>query len=448
MPIERQRKRASVYTLGCRLNQAESALIEERLVEAGYEIVPFGAPAELGVIHTCTVTQEADAKSRKMARQFIRRNPGAFTAVIGCYAERNAEALAAIKGVDLILGNRQKLDLPAYIEAGKATKPRIVCDRIQKGDFTIPVAHGRMVVTRRSNLKIQDGCNFMCSFCVIPFVRGRERSRTIENLVEEAEALVARGAKEIVLTGVNLGAYECSGRGLADVADRLNAIAGLCRIRISSIEPTTIPDGILERMRAPDHALTPHLHVPMQSGSDKILKAMRRMYTRDDYLAAVCRAAERVPGIGIGGDIMVGFPGETERDFEDTCALFEQSPLFYAHVVKYSERPGAAAARMAGKVDPRTAATRSARLHRLSEKKKRRFQERFLGTTVEVLFESPEDPFAGEPPDVHDTGAVLWGGYTGKYVRVAAYSGENLENQLRRVVLERIGGEIVYGRIV
>jgi len=445
MRNEPQRKRASVYTLGCRLNQAESALIEERLVEAGYELVPFGAPADLGVIHTCTVTQEADAKSRKMVRQFIRRNPGAFTAVIGCYAERNAEALAAIKGVDLILGNARKLELAAYVEAGKTAEPRIVCDRVRRGDFAIPVAHGRTVLTRRSNLKIQDGCNFMCSFCVIPFARGRERSRTIENLVEEAENLVARGAKEIVLTGVNLGAYDCGGRGLVEVVDRLNVIAGLSRIRISSIEPATIPDAVLDRMCAQDHALAPYLHVPMQSGSDKILKAMRRTYTRDDYLETVCRAAERVPGIGLGGDIMVGFPGETEEDFGETCALFEQSPLFYAHVFKYSERPGTAAARMAGQVDPRTASTRSARLHRISARKKRRFQEQFLGKTLAVLFESPEEP---EPTGAHDPGAVLWGGYTANYVRVAAHSRENLENQLRRVVLEEIRGEIVYGRIV
>lgn len=447
MPNEPERKRASVYTLGCRLNHAESALIQQRLTEAGYDLVPFGAPADLGVIHTCTVTQEADAKSRKMVRQFIRRNPAAFTAVIGCYAERNAKALAAIKGVDLILGNARKFELPAYVQAGKAAKPRIVCDRMLKRDFAIPVVHSRTALTRRINLKIQDGCNFMCSFCVIPFARGRERSRTLENLVEEAETLVARGAKEIVLTGVNLGAYNSNGRRLVDVVDRLNAIAGLHRIRISSIEPTTLPLAILDRMRAPDHALTPYLHVPMQSGSDKILKAMRRTYTRDDYLAAVRRAAGRVPGIGIGGDIMVGFPGETDADFEETCALFEQSPLFYAHVFTYSERPGTASTRMAGKVDPRTASKRSARLLRLSAKKRRRFQEQFLGITLEVLFESPEKPSGAHLPACR-TDALLWGGYTGNYIRAAAYSREDLENQLCRVILEEIRGDIVYGRIV
>lgn len=418
------RKRASIHTLGCRLNQAESALLAESLTAAGYEITPFGEPADLGVIHTCTVTQEADAKSRKLVRQFIRRNPEAYTAVIGCYAQMGANTLADIPGIDLIIGNQEKLHLLDYVAAGKNESPLIVRDRFVRGNFSIDFAATDTPLSRRANLKVQDGCDFMCSFCIIPFARGRARSRDLDNLLAEARSLVARGAKEIVLTGVNLGLYDYSGHSLLDVVDQLNEIDGLARIRISSIEPTTAPEALLDRMADRGHRLVPYLHLPMQSGADRVLAAMRRKYTRQEYLNFARMAYARVPELGVGTDILVGFPDETDADFEETCSLFEESPCFYAHVFKYSERDGAAAARMGNAVDPRAAGRRSARIRKLSAMKERNYCEQHLGRTLEVLFEHKEGPY--------------WTGYTENYIRVAVRSEVDLTNRLLPVQLTHV----------
>ena len=263
-------KRATIHTLGCRLNQAESGLIADQLAAAGYVIAPWGEAADLGIIHTCTVTREADAKSRQMTRHFIRANPGARTVVIGCYAETGADALARIPGVDLILGNRDKLDLARHLAALDAGGPKQVCARGGREPFTVPWVADAPPVARRMNLKIQDGCDFMCSFCAIPFARGRSRSRELDDLVAEARCLVGRGAMEIVLSGVNVGDYAFEQKTLLDVVDALNGIDDLVRVRLASVELTTIPEGILTRMADPNHRLAPHLHVPMQSGSDHI----------------------------------------------------------------------------------------------------------------------------------------------------------------------------------
>lgn len=428
-PRERTR-RAAIHTLGCRLNQSESSILMDLLRREGYAIVPFGEPADLGIVHTCTVTREADAKSRQLIRSFIRANPQAYTAVIGCYAQTGYRALAGIDGIDLICGNQEKLNLLDFVAQGKNATPLIVRDRLQRDDFTIAFA-GDAPMERRANLKIQDGCNFMCSFCVIPFARGRSRSREISNLLEEARALVQRGAKELVLTGVNLGCYNYEGLDIADVVNRLNELPGLRRIRISSIEPTTIPEALLECMAAPDHALVPYLHIPLQSGSDHVLGLMKRKYTRREFTDFLDEANRRVPGLCIGTDIMVGMPGETEADFDETCAVLRDSPLAYAHVFKYSERDGTASQRIPDKVDPKTANRRSARVRRLSAQKRHAFYQRYLGTSVEVLFEQEQDGW--------------WDGYTGNYVRVAARSTKRLRNELGRVRLERIHGDVAIG---
>lgn len=427
-----RQKRASVHTLGCRLNQAESAILTEQLYAAGYDVVPFGEPADLGIINTCTVTGEADSKSRQLVRSFIRKNPHAYTAVIGCYAQMGHKALSEIEGIDLVVGNQEKLNVLAYVAQGKNDYPLVVRDRIERDDFTIEVI-GNAPTARRANLKIQDGCDFMCSFCIIPFARGRARSREWHNLMEEARQLVERGAKELVLTGVNVGTYDDNGRSILDVIDALDEIPGLARVRISSIEPTTIPEPLLDRMNDPDHVLVPHLHVPLQSGSNTILQAMKRRYTRESYLEFVQRARATVSGICIGTDIMVGMPGESGADFEDTVLLLERAPIDYAHVFTFSERAGTPAARMAGKVSPESKTLRSARVRKTSDLKRRAFYERHLGHEVEVLFEHGE--------------SGTWIGHTGNYIRVAVRSHECLENELRMVRLDEICGDIVSGRL-
>jgi threonylcarbamoyladenosine tRNA methylthiotransferase MtaB len=399
--------RASLHTLGCRLNQSETALLEERLREAGYELVPFGEPADLAIINTCTVTHEADAKSRQAVRSFARKNPEAYLAVIGCYAQMGPDSVAAIPGVDLVVGTQEKLNVLDHVRRGKNAAPLIIRDKMARDDFEIPFVNEAPPLSRRANLKVQDGCDFMCSFCIIPFARGRARSRTMPNLLAEARALVERGAKELVLTGVNVGTYALDGATLVDVVDALNALEELARIRISSIEPTTVPLELLDRMAAPDHKLVPYLHLPLQSGSDNILQAMRRRYTRAEYIDFVEQAHDRVPGIGIGTDILVGFPGETDADFEDTLALLRDTPLFYSHVFRYSAREGAASVRMGGDIDPRVMQARSEQLRELSDRKTRLFAQQHAGQEVEVLFESEEAP-------------GVWGGYTPNYLRVRA----------------------------
>lgn len=425
-------KRASLHTIGCRLNQAETTLLQERLEAAGYAIVPFGEPADLGIVNTCTVTNEADVKSRKLIRAFIRKNPRAYMAVIGCYSQTDAASVAEIDGVDLILGNQEKLNVLDYAAEGKNETPLIVRDRILRDDFTIALA-GETPFSRRANLKIQDGCDFMCTFCVIPFARGRSRSREMDNLLDEARQLVARGAKELVLTGVNVGTYEGrrDGSTLADVIEGLNEIPDLRRIRISSIEPTTIPESVFGMMNDPNHALLPYLHIPLQSGSNRVLESMGRRYTREEYLDFIERADAAVQDLCIGTDIMVGAAGEGEDDFEDTCELLDKSPLAYAHVFKYSERAGTASARLPGKVDAQTAARRSARIRRISAEKLRRFHGRHLGKTFEVLFEQVEKGHSS--------------GYTGNYIRVAVRSDDILENSIREVTIEESRGDFVVG---
>ena len=428
-------KRASIHTLGCRLNQSESQTISERLRAAGYAVVPFGEPADLGIIHTCTVTREADAKARKAIKGFIRANPHAFTVVIGCYAQLGYAALAAIPGVDAVIGNQEKLNLLAYVSDRKLAEPLIVRDRIQRDDFTIDVGTGDLASgpTTRSNLKIQDGCDFMCTYCVIPFARGRARSRELENLVHEARLLAASGVREVVLTGVNLGTYAQDGRDIVDVVDALNAVPDLARIRISSIEPTTIPEGLFDRMADPRHALTPYLHIPLQSGANRTLERMHRRYTREEFRAFIEMADARVPDLCIGTDVMVGMPGETDADFNDTRELIAHSPIAYAHVFKYSERRNTPAVRMPDKVDPRVMQARSAELRQLSAAKRNAFNARYVGRTVEVLFEQQDHGH--------------WTGYTGNYVRAAVRSDQDLTNVIAPVAFTEPLGDIMIGNL-
>jgi threonylcarbamoyladenosine tRNA methylthiotransferase MtaB len=424
--------RASIHTLGCRLNQAESSLLAEKLAEAGYVLVPFGEAADLGIIHTCTVTGEADAKSRKLIRQFVRKNPEAYTAVIGCYAQLGSDVLAELDGVDLIVGNQEKLNVLAYVAAGKNDKPLVIRDRMNRDEFSIDFAGQGPRLTQRANLKIQDGCNRMCRYCLIPFARGRERSRNLDNLVDEARGLVARGAKEIVLSGVNIGAYHSEAGTLVDVVERLNALDGLNRIRIGSLEPGTIPEIFFSYMAEVDHALVPFLHIPLQSGSNRVLEAMGRPGTREAFLAFLDKARAAVPGIGLGTDLMTGFPGETEADFEDSCTVLQDSPLFYSHVFKYSERPGTASVRIEPKVSSQIATERAAVLRRISAQKNQAFLELQQDKIVDVLIEEKENGY--------------WSGYTGNYLRVALKEEESdLTNTMVSVRITHTTADCAYG---
>ena len=423
-------RRAAFYTLGCRLNQAETALIEDRLQAAGYTVVPYGEPVDLCIVNTCTVTQEADAKSRKMIRACIRANPDAFVAVIGCYAQVAAETLAGIPGVDLVLGNQHKLQLVDYVKLGKNAQPQIVCDAISAEDFVIGACEGEGL-SRRINLKIQDGCDCQCAYCIIPTARGPARSRDYDDLIEEAALLAGRGVRELVLSGVNVGAYRFGARTLVDVVDGLNAISGLARVRIGSIEMTAVPEALLERMADTTHILTPHLHLPLQSGSDHVLAAMQRPYTMAEYCDFTEQACKRVSDLTIGADIMVGFPGETEDDVADTLAVLRDCPIAYAHVFQYSDRKGTVAQRRSDKIAPPIMEVRSCRVRDLATRKRQEFHVRHLGKCLTVLFEEKQGD--------------SWFGYTGNYLRVGVCCPDNQANLLATVRLQEDRGEYVSG---
>ena len=435
--VSRVKQKASLHTLGCRLNQSETMLIEQRLKDEGYEIVPFGEVADLGIINTCTVTNLADSKCRQSIRQFVRKNPKAYTAVVGCYSQMGFKEIAEIRGVDLIIGNQDKMSVVDFIGQGKNERPVIIRDRISQDDFSISF-FGDAPFNQRANLKIQDGCSFVCSFCIIPFARGASRSRDLKNLVEEGKAKASQGVREIILSGVNIGTYRSEGGNLLAVLDALDGIRGIDRIRISSIEPTTIPTELFDRMKSADHALLPFFHIPLQAGSDKVLREMKRRYTIGEYLDFLSLAHESVPGLYVGTDIMVGFPGETDVEFEETCSVFLDNPFDYCHVFSFSEREGTLAGRRKDQVPIVERQRRSARLRRLSANKRYDFYEAHLGQTMRVLFENPR-------PDV-------WPSYTDNYIRVVVprdgTNGEDLANRCAEVTLEKVAADFVEGRIV
>ncbi len=428
-------KKVAVHTIGCRLNQSETALLVDRLKSIGYERVEFGTPTDLLVLNTCSVTEGAEVDCRRAIRRTLRHSPQAFVAVTGCYAQTGIQAIQKIPGVDIVLGNQFKMNLPDYVRpetmTGKNPIPTVVHTRTIDREIFSHVGVGDYTTTR-ANLKIQDGCNFMCSFCLIPFARGKERSRELDDAVREAEQLVERGHREIVLTGVNIGQFSNRKLGILELIQRLEAIPSLARIRISSIEPTTIPEALLDYMST-STKLCRFLHVPLQSGDNGILDAMNRRYTVEEYSEWVVRAARKVPDVCIGTDLMVGFPGEDGLRFAQTRAVVADLPLAYFHVFSYSARPGTAAIRLKFQVPAQTIKERSANLSELSRVKRAEFYHRFIGQIVPVLFESCER-------------GGWCSGVTDNYIRVRVPSVAALANEIHSVHLTGVMGESAVGQ--
>ena len=431
-------RRVTFYTIGCRLNQAETAVLADRFKGAGYVPVKFGETTDLFVVNSCSVTEEAESDCRRVVRRVLRKSPNAFVAVTGCYAQTGIDTLRSMTGIDLILGSQYKMRLPDYLQSlppskVKRSDPEVLHTRkIDHENFSIEGSGDYS--TTRANLKIQDGCQFMCSFCLIPFARGRERSRKLEDALREAEALAARGHKELVLTGVNIGQYEDMGSNLLDIIQRLERIDGIERIRISSIEPTTIPDSLIEYM-ATSEKLCRFLHVPLQSGDDGMLKAMNRRYSIRAYTGFIEKAASRIPHLSLGTDVLVGFPGEREREFANTKALVSDLPFAYLHVFSFSKRPGTAAARIQFPVSPATIKSRSKELAGISREKRLAFYQRFSGHTLFVLFEGQD-------------ASGLWTGFTDHYIRVGVDSTENLSNTLKPVVITGVMDGLAIGHLL
>ena len=408
--------------------------MENRLKNKGYELVPFGEKAELGVINTCTVTNEADGKSRSVIRKFVRTNPEAVTIVVGCYSQVSANEIAMIEGVDYVIGNHDKINFLDYITEEKPVDPVIIRDRISREDFSIGFV-GDTNYLQRANLKIQDGCDFMCTFCIIPFARGRARSRDWNDVMTEAKLMLKKGVSEVVLTGVNLGTYESEKKEFLELIHALSKLNGLKRLRISSIEPTTIPEEIFDLMADPSHCLMPYLHVPLQSGCDSILKKMRRKYGLSDMSQFFERASSKIPNLCLGTDLMVGFPGESRKDFEKTCETFMDFPFNYCHVFTFSERDGTPAAKMDDQVTMNERRERSAYLRRLSASKRMGFHESQVGRELRVLIENPKNQ--------------QFSGYSDNYVKIIVSEGfEKLSNKISIVKILEARPEYVVGQWV
>ncbi len=427
--------RASFHTLGCRLNQAETATIGATFAARGYSIVEYGAETDVCVINTCSVTESAEAKCRQAVRAVLRHSPQAYVVVTGCYAQVGVEALRHMTGVDLIVGTEHKMRLVELIDLPqKSDQPQVVhSQKISRGDFTVEGV-GDYPDHTRANVKIQDGCNFACAFCIIPFTRGGARSRTLDDIVREAYGLVERGHRELVLTGVNIGTYSSAGYDLLGVLQALERVDGLERLRISSIEPTTVPEAVVEWMTT-SSKLCPYLHVPVQSGDDQVLQRMKRRYTRAEFVAFVERVVTWVPDVCLGTDVMVGFPGEDAGAFTNTRALLADLPLAYCHVFSYSARPHTYAQRYTDPVPPQVIQERSRILRELSGRKKAAFYRQYVGQTLRVLFEQRED-------------SGLYTGFSDNYIKVGVAIEDEVANQLLPVRLCSVERGLALGRLV
>ena len=416
--------RASLHTLGCRLNQAETSILGEGLRRKGFELVEFGQPTDLLVLNTCAVTEDAERTSRYLIRKTLKHSPHAFIAVTGCYAQTGMERLKQQTGIDLIVGHQFKLDLPAYLPSAHELRKRSVAEirhtkTIARGDFDLP--HFSESDSTRALLKIQDGCSAMCSFCIIPFARGHERSRTFDDIQREVDVLADRGHREVVLTGVNIGQYAHQGLNFCSLLRWLDQAADFERIRISSIEPTTVGEELLELL-ASSKKLCPYLHIPLQSGDDQILQAMNRRHTIKSYIKLIERACVTIPDLGLGTDLLVGFPGETETAFQNTMAVAADLPFSYLHVFPYSPRPGTAAMRLKQRIPSASVKKRVDLLLALDRAKRLAFHNKQIGKTVSVLFEA-------------GTRDAYRFGTTPNFTRVGITDSEDLHNQILPVTI-------------
>jgi threonylcarbamoyladenosine tRNA methylthiotransferase MtaB len=419
-----KRKKVAFHTLGCKLNFAETSTISRSLPEDQFEKVPAGKKADIYIINTCSVTDAADKKCRQAIRKFINQSPDAFIAVVGCYPQLKPNEISSIPGVDLVLGTKEKFDIAGYLSIlEKRKKAEIHSSELSSAGRFIPsFSFGDRT---RSFLKIQDGCDFGCAYCTVPLARGWSKSPEIKSLIADAERIADKGVKEIVLTGVNIGDFgKPAGESFAGLLRQLVKVPGIERFRISSIEPNLLTDEIIE-MTALNKKILPHFHIPMQSGNNKILGLMGRRYTRDLLADRVKTIKKMLPLAGIGADIIVGFPGESASDFNETHSFLENLPLSYLHVFPFSARPGTAAENMTEKVSYEEKERRSKKLISLSELKKIEFNTLNTGQTAEVLFEK-----------IRSSGMIT--GFTGNYIRVEYQCQAKLSGQIIKVRLKGI----------
>ncbi len=428
------------YTFGCRLNQAETAAIRQDFKRRGFIETDCVNPVpDVVVINTCTVTENGDADTNQLVNRISRTYPQSRIALIGCQAQAQADKLSSLPNVAWVVGNARKYELAEIIKStanpsNLTPSTAIHLDPLPTSNFTVPAISMDPHHTR-ANLKVQDGCDFYCFFCVIPYTRGRARSRVFADLMDEAGQLAAAGYKELILTGVNIGTYDDENRNLSQVVTTLRSIPGLRRIRISSIEPTTVPESLILQMRATDVScrLCRYLHLPMQSGCDPILYQMNRRYTVAEYNKFAQFSLNHIAGLCLGTDIIVGYPGESDAYFDETYDTLDSLPFAYFHVFSYSHRDQAKSRKFNDHVPRDVIRKRSKILRRLSTHKRHQFMNEFLGTTQEVLFEQEKDDY--------------WIGLTDNYLRVRVKSSLHLRNELIPVELRQIADQEMMGEI-
>jgi len=427
------KKNVAFYTLGCKLNFSETSTIARNFENEGFKRVDFEETADIYVINTCSVTDNADKRFKSIVKNALKKNSEAFLIAVGCYAQLKPEELAAVDGVDLVLGATEKFNVTSYInDLTKNNVGEVHSCEISEADFYV----GSYSIGDRTRafLKVQDGCDYKCTYCTIPLARGISRSDTLENVIQNAKEISSKGIKEIVLTGVNIGDY---GKGefgnkkhehtFLELVKKLDNVEGIHRLRISSIEPNLLKDETIEFV-SKSKSFVPHFHIPLQSGSDELLKKMKRRYLVQTYTNRVSKIKEVMPNACIGVDVIVGFPGETDELFLETYNYLNEMDISYLHVFTYSERPNTEAVKLDGVVPKKTRAKRSKMLRGLSAKKRRSFYESQLGKTAKVLFENE-----------NKEGFI--NGFTENYVKVKTPWNPELVNTLHTISLTEIDSD-------
>ena len=436
-------RKIAFYTLGCKVNQSDTASMEGIFRRAGYEVVDFGSPADVYLINTCVVTNTGQRKSRQIINRAVRHNPLSLIVVTGCYPQTAPEEVRAIAGVDVIIGNQERARIVELVEQALENKQTEILDNVQK--MTVDTKFEELGVgtetdKTRAFLKIQEGCNQYCTYCIIPYARGPLRSRSLESIRSEVAKLVEAGYKEVVLIGIHLGCYgkELAKEGkhitLYDAVQAVLSVEGMCRVRLGSLESVEVEPRLLELM-ANEPRLCKHLHLPLQSGCDKILQAMHRPYDTARFTQLLQQIRAQVPDVAITTDIIVGFPGETEEDFATTLAFAEKCGFAKMHIFPYSKRKGTPAEKMPNQVDEAVKGERAARLAAVDEKLHQAMLKQMVGKTEEVLFEQPVD-------------AVHMEGLCGPYLRVVVPGTEELSNTIAKVKITGIVDDWLTGELV
>ena len=421
-------RKAALHNLGCKVNSYETEAMTQLLKKAGYEIVSFQDQADVYIINTCSVTNMADRKSRQMLHKAKKQNPNAVVVATGCYVQTATEKVAQDLSIDLVVGNNRKKDIVEILneyyeekEAGEQVKEEYVID-INHTDEYEDLEISTVTEHTRAHLKIQDGCNNFCSYCIIPYARGRIRSRTMESIKAELERLSASGFKEIVLTGINLSCYDDNGKKLIDVIEMADNVNGIERIRLGSLDPEVVTEDFVERL-GKVKKICPHFHFSLQSGCDKTLKAMNRHYTSDEYYEKCQLIRKYIDNPAFTTDVIVGFPGETEEDYISSREFVKKVKFAELHVFKYSKRDGTVAAKMPNQIDEKIKTLRSEDLIKTGEELTKEFRQAKIGQDTTVLFEEK----------ILLDNKEYWVGHTVDYIKIALPEKENLEGQIRKV---------------